>query len=206
MARRPGTNRFFVNDVGLYHWEEIDRLAKRGNYGWNLREGNCRTGSATQCGPTRFDEPLLAYPHDGCNSITGGAFVPRSLRGDWPRRFLGDYLFADYICGDIFRLRRQPGILVDLEPDGVPEPVHHLVAVLHQDRAGDAVDLHASRADERRGQRPLLRVPAGGVRALERRRERPGRERPGAVGAVAVHAAAGVDDDRLPHLDSPVPR
>ena len=108
IARRPGTNRFFVNDVGLYHWEEIDRLEKRGNYGWNLREGNCRTGSATQCGPTRFDEPLLAYPHDGCNSITGGAFVPRSLRGDWPRRFLGDYLFADYICGEIFRLRRQP--------------------------------------------------------------------------------------------------
>jgi len=37
----------------------------------------------------------------GCASITGGAFVPNGL---WPAAYDGTYLFADYVCGWIFRL------------------------------------------------------------------------------------------------------
>jgi glucose/arabinose dehydrogenase len=105
LARKPGTNRIYVNDVGLYDWEEIDDLVRHGNYGWNKREGHCATGSRSRCGPSRFDDPVFDYTHrGGCLSITGGAFVPPALKGSWPRSYIGDYLFADFGCATIFRL------------------------------------------------------------------------------------------------------
>ena len=109
IAQRPGTSTFHVNDVGLYNWEEVDRLRKGRNYGWNVREGHCATGSFTQCGPTRFKNPLFDYRRSDCLAITGGAFVPRSLKGYWPPRLVGSYLFADYGCGRVFRLVTRPG-------------------------------------------------------------------------------------------------
>ncbi len=46
--------------------------------------------------------PIFDYGHTaGCSSITGGAFVPAGL---WPAPYDGSYLFADYVCGKIFRL------------------------------------------------------------------------------------------------------
>ncbi|MGH9000456.1 MAG: PQQ-dependent sugar dehydrogenase, partial [Acidimicrobiia bacterium] len=100
----PGT-RFFVNDVGQDTWEEIDEGAKGADYGWNEREGPCAKASRTDCGPSPdgMTDPIFAYPHDGrCGAITGGAFVPGSA--GWPEDLRGDYLFADYACGTIFRL------------------------------------------------------------------------------------------------------
>jgi PKD repeat protein len=48
--------------------------------------------------------PIFAYGRtEGCASITGGAFVPS---GAWGAAFDGDYLFADFVCGKIFRLER----------------------------------------------------------------------------------------------------
>jgi hypothetical protein len=105
-ARRPGTSAFFVNDVGENTWEEINRLKRGGNYGWNIREGKCVAGSATRCGPARgFVNPLYAYQHTRCRAITGGAFVPKWL---W-RGLGGAYLFADYTCDKIFRLYHKAG-------------------------------------------------------------------------------------------------
>ncbi len=101
IVRRPGTDNFFVNDVGQHHWEEIDRLKKGANYGWNAREGHCARDSTTNCGPTRFVNPIHDYPHGDCRSVTGGAFVPVGL---WPDWFDGAYLFADFTCDKIFRL------------------------------------------------------------------------------------------------------
>ncbi len=102
-AAAPGTNQFYVNDVGQAHWEEIDALVAGEDYGWNIREGHCATGSYTDCGSTPFENPLHDYAHEatGCGSITGGAFVPA---GAWPAPYSGSYLFADYVCGKIFRL------------------------------------------------------------------------------------------------------
>ena len=106
-ARKPGTNSFYVNDVGLHTWEEINRLAKGRNYGWNVREGHCVRDSATNCGPAApYTNPIFDYQHTpDCRSITGGAFVPKGL---WPD-FDGAYLFADYACGKIWRLDQLRG-------------------------------------------------------------------------------------------------
>jgi glucose/arabinose dehydrogenase len=114
----PGSveTRFFINDVGQSTWEEIDLGQPGADYGWNVREGFCATGSTTNCGapPAGMTNPIYAYQHGvqvpgttsptSCNSITGGALVPA---GSWPAGYDGTYLFADYVCGWIFQ--RQPG-------------------------------------------------------------------------------------------------
>src|SRR5262245_16745573 len=48
---RPGTNEFRINDVGQDTWEEVDDGQVGADYGWNVREGHCATGSTTDCGP-----------------------------------------------------------------------------------------------------------------------------------------------------------
>ncbi len=108
----PGT-RFYINDVGQGAWEEVDLAQAGADYGWNCREGahtNSATGKCNPAPPNMID-PLFEYQHDvqipgttsptNCDAITGGAFVPV---GVWPTAYDGKYLFADYVCGEIFRL------------------------------------------------------------------------------------------------------
>jgi uncharacterized protein (TIGR03437 family) len=109
-------NRFFILDVGQDAWEEVNLGAAAADYGWNLREGACLNGSRTNCPspPATITDPVFSYPHDipvpdtqssRCNSIAGGAFVPSGI---WPAEFNGSFLFADYVCGSIFRINQQP--------------------------------------------------------------------------------------------------
>jgi glucose/arabinose dehydrogenase/PKD repeat protein len=103
--------RFFVNDVGQNAREEIDLLEAGADFGWNCREGTRVNSTSGPCSPTPpgMVDPWLEYAHgtvlpgtsiSGCRSITGGAFVPN---GVWPAEYDGTYLFADYVCGAIFR-------------------------------------------------------------------------------------------------------
>ena len=104
------TTRFFINDVGEITWEEIDLGQAGADYGWNVREGFCATGSTTDCGapPSGMTNPIHAYSHEpsGCYAITGGAFVPSGI---WPSAYDDDYLYADLVCGKIFRLAPRAG-------------------------------------------------------------------------------------------------
>jgi glucose/arabinose dehydrogenase len=98
--------RFYVNDVGQNTWEEIDRAERGSDYGWNVREGFCATGSTTDCGraPAGLTNPVFAYGRsEGCTTITGGVFVPK---GVWPAKYDSRYLFGDFGCGKIFGLVR----------------------------------------------------------------------------------------------------
>ena len=54
------TGDYWFGDVGNALYEEVDHLQKGGNYEWPLYEGNhCRTCTNS----TRWNKPLLAYPH-----------------------------------------------------------------------------------------------------------------------------------------------
>ncbi|MBK9712332.1 MAG: PQQ-dependent sugar dehydrogenase [Kouleothrix sp.] len=103
LAFRPGTSAFYINDVGQNAWEEIDQGQKGADYGWNCREGRHVNSTTGKCSPAPADmvDPIYDYQHGSCNSITGGAFVPP---GVWPAAYDGAYLFADFVCGKIFRL------------------------------------------------------------------------------------------------------
>jgi glucose/arabinose dehydrogenase len=104
IAFDPNTTatRFFINDVGQSLWEEIDEGQAGADYGWNVREGPC-CGSP---GPEMTD-PIYSYDHSsGCGAITGGAFVPG---GVWPSSYDGAYVYADYVCGELFLLRKGTG-------------------------------------------------------------------------------------------------
>ena len=98
----------FVNDVGQGAREEIDLGQGGADYGWNCKEGSLVTGACASVPPGVLD-PLFEYGRgaipgtsaSGCSSITGGAFVPN---GTWPAAYEGTYLFADFVCGWIFRL------------------------------------------------------------------------------------------------------
>ncbi len=111
--------RFYINDVGQGAWEEIDESLAGADYGWNVCEGSYVNGStSTRCSTTSgYTMPRFEYPHNtstvpgtsvsNCNSITGGAFVPN---GVWPStgtastNYEGTYLFADFVCGAIFKM------------------------------------------------------------------------------------------------------
>lgn len=103
-------NRMFINDVGQGRREEIDLGQSGADYGWNCREGSLVNSTTGTCNPTPAGmvDPIFEYRGalagtgaSGCASITGGAFVPD---GVWPAAYQGTYLFADYVCGWIFRL------------------------------------------------------------------------------------------------------
>jgi len=111
MAFDPNSagTRLFVNDVGQGTWEEIDQAASGANYGWNLREGHCATGSTTDCGapPAGLVNPIFDYVHaNGCGTITGGAFVPTDVSNAWGAKYKSGYFYADYLCNKIFLLTR----------------------------------------------------------------------------------------------------
>jgi PKD repeat protein len=126
--------RLFVNDVGQDHFEEINEVKAGADYGWNVREGPCavlfspdRTKDPV-CDPHPADmtDPVYAYRHTeptGCQTITGGAFVPEGI---WPPAYDGAYLFGDFLCGKIFQLTPKAGggferseFLSDLGPASV---------------------------------------------------------------------------------------
>ena len=101
-----------VNDVGGQRWEEIDQArvgtGDDGNdYGWNLCEGrydNPYHGGKVNCSGATYTAPIHEYSHNtGCESITGGAFVPD---GFWPAKYDDAYLFGDFVCGKIFTLNK----------------------------------------------------------------------------------------------------
>lgn len=105
------TTRLFINDVGQNAREEIDLGQAGADYGWPCREGTIANSTTGQCNPAPpgMVGPIYDYGRggvigtsaNGCASITGGAFVPN---GVWPANYDGAYLFADYVCGWIFRL------------------------------------------------------------------------------------------------------
>ena len=68
--------------------------------------------------------PLHAYSHEpsGCYAITGGAFVPKGI---WSASYDDDYLYADLVCGKIFRMSPRAGGGFDVSEwaTGVESPI-----------------------------------------------------------------------------------
>lgn len=85
------TDRLYVGDVGNDTWEEINLVAKGGNYGWPTCEGTCSNSG--------FINPTYTYAHNGqSSSVTGGLIYHGSM---FPASYAGRYFFGDYARGFI---------------------------------------------------------------------------------------------------------
>jgi glucose/arabinose dehydrogenase len=95
-----GTGRIFINDAGENSWEEINDGLAGANYGWPIHEGS-------DGGDPAFHDPFFTYGHGttsatGC-VITAGVFY-NPPTAQFPRAYVGDYLYADLCGGWIRRL------------------------------------------------------------------------------------------------------
>jgi glucose/arabinose dehydrogenase len=103
------TGDLWCGDVGQDRIEEVDRLVKGGNYGWNFMEGNERFKGRRQKGemPTDLIAPIVTYPHPDGLSITGG----HVYRGKTMPPLQGWYLYGDFVTLRIWAVKedRQGG-------------------------------------------------------------------------------------------------
>ena len=116
------TNTLLANDIGLHSWEEVDIIAKGGNYGYSAREGDevltvpggGKTGTQSNPQvpfpasdlltveglekPVAPIYPVAVYSHEEGDSI-GSGFV---YRGKKMPQMTGKYIFSDMTTGRLF--------------------------------------------------------------------------------------------------------
>jgi glucose/arabinose dehydrogenase len=106
------TGDVWLGDVGQGAWEEVDRVSKGGNYGWDCYEGNAPY-EATGCGPIGgFQFPRAVYPNPSQGQAVSGGFV---YRGPSMPELNGYYIYADFYSGRIWAvntLDTSPAILL----------------------------------------------------------------------------------------------
>lgn len=96
----PVTKSLWTGDVGQNTFEEIDIIAKGGNYGWNTMEGKHCYEPSRGCNTSGLQLPIWEYGRSEGISITGG-FV---YRGTTLQSLKSKYIFADYGTGNIWAL------------------------------------------------------------------------------------------------------
>ncbi|HLL24020.1 MAG TPA: PQQ-dependent sugar dehydrogenase, partial [Kofleriaceae bacterium] len=95
------TGEQWVGDVGQNAWEEINKVAKAGNYGWATCEGFHRSGSTTAlCNTPGFLDPIVEHPRTEARSITGGVVY----RGTAMPSLVGTYIYGDFATGNVWAL------------------------------------------------------------------------------------------------------
>lgn len=100
------TGDIWLGDVGQGTWEEVDKVEKGKNYGWDCYEGNATHELAGCPTPGAFAFPRAAYPNQasglpgsaGNQAVTGG-FVYRG--NDMPELY-GWYIYGDFNSGRIW--------------------------------------------------------------------------------------------------------
>lgn len=115
------TGDLYIGDVGQNKWEEINLKAAATpapvNFGWVCREGcetanndesfcstsGCPSDTGTTCEFPRsasgYWDPVLCHHNGGWGSIMGGY----RYRGSHVPSLVGDYLYTDAFCGQIWR-------------------------------------------------------------------------------------------------------
>jgi len=94
------TNELWLADVGQNEIEEVNRIVKGGNYGWDCFEGN-DSFETDNCPPSnQLIFPVAEYDHSEGFSVTGGYVY----RGNAIPELQGIYLFGDFGSGTIWGL------------------------------------------------------------------------------------------------------
>lgn len=120
------TAQLYVGDVGQNAVEEIDRVARGGNYGWSVMEGDRCHRPAAGCDRRGLTLPVATYANAGGRCAVTGGYV---YRGAAIPGLVGTYLYGDFCSGEIFGLRAgRSARLLDTD---------RLVASFGEDEAGE---------------------------------------------------------------------
>ncbi|MCB9662738.1 MAG: PQQ-dependent sugar dehydrogenase [Alphaproteobacteria bacterium] len=98
------TGDLWLGDVGQDAFEEIDRIERGRNYGWDHKEGFSCFEAAAPCDDPAWTDPVFAYRHSGSASVVGG----RVYRGAALPGLVGTYLFSEFYKGDVRALVFDP--------------------------------------------------------------------------------------------------
>jgi glucose/arabinose dehydrogenase len=103
----PVTGDIWVGDVGQRDWEEVTKLQKGGNFGWDCYEGPDQYDyTSDKCDGKTLIPPRAYYDHSGGNqAVTGGVIY----RGDDMPELYGWYVYADFYSGRIWALNPAAG-------------------------------------------------------------------------------------------------
>ncbi|MFB6199196.1 MAG: sorbosone dehydrogenase family protein [Halobacteriaceae archaeon] len=101
----------YAGDVGQNRYEEVDRVRKGGNYGWNVKEGTHCYGASTCPDATPQDvrngeqllDPIIEYPHEGAAVSGISVIIGNVYRGSALPRLQGRFVFGDLDAnGELF--------------------------------------------------------------------------------------------------------
>ena len=102
MAFDPEGGALWLGDVGFIDSEEVDRVTRGANYGWNVREGFACLDRRNDCASDGLSAPIATFAHEaGRCAVTGGLVY----RGDAIPALDGVYLYGDFCSGEVFALR-----------------------------------------------------------------------------------------------------
>jgi hypothetical protein len=90
------TGDLWLGDVGQNEIEEVDIIAKGGNYGWDPMEGPAGKNNGSMI------LPVYSYPHSAGTCVIGG-YV---FRGDPASKYYGTYFFTDETRHAIWTLKK----------------------------------------------------------------------------------------------------
>jgi uncharacterized repeat protein (TIGR03806 family) len=108
------TGEVWIGDVGQDAREEINLAANGANFGWSWREGTLNGPNVGEqlpgFSPTApLHEYVIGNGTDQGHSVTGGIVY----RGANLSGLTGTYIFADYVDGHIWALRRTPSVTIE---------------------------------------------------------------------------------------------
>jgi len=97
------TGALWTADVGQNQWEEVDRIVRGGNYGWNVLEGNHCFQPSSGCGTAGLIAPRVEYSHEfGCAIIGGYVY-----RGQAMPELDGWYVYGDFCSGRVWAVNAE---------------------------------------------------------------------------------------------------
>ncbi len=100
----PETNQLWVGDVGEELYEEVDKIASGGNYGWNFREGRHCFKPATNCPTAGLIDPVWEHARDQTLAAVVGGPV---YRGKTIPSLVGKVIVGDYPSNRVWYLTDQ---------------------------------------------------------------------------------------------------
>jgi glucose/arabinose dehydrogenase len=101
MMNDPTSGEIWIGDVGQGDWEEVDRLAQGGNFGWACYEGFAQydyNDPGNACSGKSFVMPRTVYSQSPSRAVTGGTIY----RGSDIPELYGYYIYADFYSGHIW--------------------------------------------------------------------------------------------------------